>query len=295
MLIGQEIEWGPEGNALIKKYGSYAKAIKTKEWRQFIAKVNKSPTEYSGGGPLAGLATGGFNLSRMLGGDPTGQKGIAGLSTALPIETVAALGLGGLGLAGGGLGALGSALSSGAGAVGSALGSAGGAVGAGAGALAGGAGDLLGKAYNYVSGTGKGTADLLNPSNIGNLIDIGGTLTEANTKAQMAKGQQDVLDDAYDQLMAETGTEAPMLGSLREDISRKSTEAQKQQQKLTNMELAQQGVRGGQASTLTNRASGTLQQSMQSDLNKLAYEDYMNRYKTRTGALAAKAGLSGAK
>jgi hypothetical protein len=78
----------------------------------------------------------------------------------------------------------------------------------------------------------------------------------------------------------EANTQLAELGQLVDDISQQGAEAQRQNRRQVQAELAQQGVRGGQAAILANRATGELNRDLQRDINQTVY----NEAATRQGA-----------
>jgi hypothetical protein len=81
----------------------------------------------------------------------------------------------------------------------------------------------------------------------------------------------------------------PELTQLKSDIANQSTEAQNAQRGQVNLNLAQQGVRGGQAATLANRSSGELNKQLGYNVNQLAYDDATKRASEKAGYYAGKA------
>ena len=177
--------------------------------------------------------------------------------------------------------------------------------------------NLLGKATNvadifsnWASGSGK---NLLNFGGKG--LNYLGGLIGGNQETSVAKAYQDYLNgvagdmqnqlgaraDKYDnklqgqfnqaepQFQAEAYTQLPELGQLVEDIANQSAEAQRQNQRQINASLARQGVRGGQAAILANRATGELNRDLQRDINKTIYDEAANRQSARLDYYGKKA------
>ena len=111
-------------------------------------------------------------------------------------------------------------------------------------------------------------------------------------QAARAKGQE-LMSGAESQLMQETSSAPPELQKLMQDIANNATRAQADAAKQGNLALAQQGVRGGSAAILSQRAAGDLSQKMGQDANKLAYDDVVRRSSERTKYLGQK-GATGA-
>ena len=160
------------------------------------------------------------------------------------------------------------------------------------------------------SGTGKG---LLNVGgNLGNYVGglFGGKDNNAAAKAYQAyarkftnnmekalnaRGQQfeNKLLDNYrtgeSEYLNEANTQLPELQNLMNDIANQSTETQQGDLRRINAILAQQGVRGGQAAILANRAMGETSRDTLRDINKLAYDEAANRQNSRLNYYTNKA------
>ena len=100
---------------------------------------------------------------------------------------------------------------------------------------------------------------------------------------------QNQFNEAEPQYQEEAGTQLPELQQLVEDIANQSAEAQRQNQRQINASLAQQGVRGGQAAILANRATGELNRDLQRDINQTVYDEAANRQNSRLGYYSQKA------
>ena len=174
------------------------------------------------------------------------------------------------------------------------------------GKLAGGATNLM----NWAKGPG---ADLLNLGGKG--LGYLGSFLGGRADRNAAKAYQDYLNgitvdmanqltkraDKYDtklqnqfnsaepQYQLEANTQLPELTQLVDDIANQSAEAQRQNQRQINASLAQQGVRGGQASILANRATGELNRDLQRDINQVVYDEAANRQKSRLNYYGQKA------
>lgn len=92
---------------------------------------------------------------------------------------------------------------------------------------------------------------------------------------------QNQFNEAEPQFQTEANTQLPELTQLVEDIANQSAEAQRQNQRQINASLAQQGVRGGQAAILANRATGELNRNLQRDINQAVYNEAANRQTAR--------------
>lgn len=100
---------------------------------------------------------------------------------------------------------------------------------------------------------------------------------------------QDMFSQAEPDFIKETSTQLPELTQLVNDISNESAEAQRQNRRQIQTELAQQGVRGGQAAILGNRATGELNRDLQRDINKSVYDEALNRQNQRMNYYGQKA------
>lgn len=100
---------------------------------------------------------------------------------------------------------------------------------------------------------------------------------------------QNQFNEAEPQFQQESTTQLAELQPLIEDITNQSTEAQRQNQRQINASLAQQGVRGGQAAILANRATGELNRDLQRDINKTIYDEAANRQQSRLNYYGQKA------
>ena len=100
---------------------------------------------------------------------------------------------------------------------------------------------------------------------------------------------QDQFNQAEPQFQTEANTQLPELQQLITDIANQSAEAQRQNQRQINASLAQQGVRGGQASILANRATGELNRDLQRDINQTVYNEAANRQNARLNYYSQKA------
>ena len=100
---------------------------------------------------------------------------------------------------------------------------------------------------------------------------------------------QDQFNEAEPQYQQEAGTQLPELTQLVQDIANQSAEAQRQNQRQINASLAQQGVRGGQAAILANRATGELNRNLQRDINQTVYDEAANRQNSRLNYYSNKA------
>ena len=100
---------------------------------------------------------------------------------------------------------------------------------------------------------------------------------------------QDQFNTAEPQFQQEAGTQLPELQSLINDIANQNTETQRGDLRRINAILAQQGVRGGQAAILANRAMGETSRDTLRDINKLAYDEAANRQNARLNYYSNKA------
>lgn len=100
---------------------------------------------------------------------------------------------------------------------------------------------------------------------------------------------QALLYDAEPQYLKEANTQLGELEQLNKDIVAQSADAQRQNRRQIQAELAQQGVRGGQAAILANRATGELNRDLQRDINQNIYNEAINRQNSRLGYTQTKA------
>jgi hypothetical protein len=99
---------------------------------------------------------------------------------------------------------------------------------------------------------------------------------------QMQQGEQ--------QLIAQNTGETPMINEARNAITRGGTAAQTQAAGQTNLALAQQGVRGGQAAITSGEQAGKLSQGLMDQLNQLAYQDATRKGQNLSNYYGTKAG-----
>lgn len=92
---------------------------------------------------------------------------------------------------------------------------------------------------------------------------------------------QNQFNEAEPQYLQEAYTQLPELQNLIKDIAEQSTETQRGNLRQINANLAMQGVRGGQAAILANRALGQTTRDTQRDINNLVYNEALNRQNSR--------------
>ena len=100
---------------------------------------------------------------------------------------------------------------------------------------------------------------------------------------------QNQFNEAEPQFQEEANTQLPELQNLINDIATQNTETQRGDLRRINAILAQQGVRGGQAGILANRAMGETSRDTLRDINKLAYDEAANRQQSRLNYYSNKA------
>lgn len=100
---------------------------------------------------------------------------------------------------------------------------------------------------------------------------------------------QNQFNEAEPQFQEEANTQLPELQNLINDIATQNTETQRGDLRRINAILAQQGVRGGQAGILANRAMGETTRNTLRDINKLAYDEAANRQQSRLNYYSNKA------
>ena len=87
---------------------------------------------------------------------------------------------------------------------------------------------------------------------------------------------------------AEASTALPELGAVKEDVLSGQTEAMQKASGQIQANLAQQGVRGGQAATHLRRGIGEIATGAQRDITGLEYEDAAKRAAERRAYQASK-------
>lgn len=100
---------------------------------------------------------------------------------------------------------------------------------------------------------------------------------------------QNQFNEAEPQYQEEAYTQLPELQQLVTDIANQSAEAQRQNRRQINANLAMQGVRGGQAGILANRATGELNRDLQREINQRVYNEAANRQNSRLNYYGEKA------
>lgn len=117
-----------------------------------------------------------------------------------------------------------------------------------------------------------------------------GYLNKLDADRAQARGyMQDNFDTADKQFNQEANTPLPELGQMKNDITQQATDAQQENQKEFNAQLAMNGVRGGQAATLAGRQTGELNRELNWDVNKLGYDEASNRENARLNYTGQKA------
>lgn len=99
----------------------------------------------------------------------------------------------------------------------------------------------------------------------------------------------DNFNQGESEYLNEANTQLPELQGLINDIAQENTETQRGDLRRINAILAQQGVRGGQAAILANRAMGETSRDTLRDINQLAYNEAANRQKSRLNYYTNKA------
>jgi hypothetical protein len=102
--------------------------------------------------------------------------------------------------------------------------------------------------------------------------------------ARRAGLKQDFTKDyqeAEKQFLTEANTALPELVQAKQDIQEAATEQQQAANQAMQAQLAQQGVRGGQAATLLNRGTGQLGREALRDINTLGYQEAAGRQGAR--------------
>lgn len=137
---------------------------------------------------------------------------------------------------------------------------------------------------------------------IGAAESIGG-IFGALSGADVERRKADLASRAYQEMMARSREgekqflgqmEEPnkALGQYQQDVENLGNQQIGRQQNIINQQLGRANVKGGQAANLYGRQIGELQQAGMRDVNKLAYEDAMNRQNQKATYFANK-GQSG--
>ena len=121
---------------------------------------------------------------------------------------------------------------------------------------------------------GLGGQDILKTAYQQGIKNIGGMTTGAEKQLNTIEGQA-----------------APEVQQLQKDIANKATKSMQDTAAQTGANLQAQGVRGGQAATLQNRAVGEVGLQAQRDINQVAASDAQARQALLAGYQAQKAGL----
>lgn len=119
------------------------------------------------------------------------------------------------------------------------------------------------------------------------LVDYASRLAEQMKQELEARADkydtklQDQFNEAEPQFQYEANTALPELAKLQQDVIDENTEAQRANRRQIEATMARQGVRGGQAAILENRALGEQSRDVQRDINQLAYNEAANRQNAR--------------
>jgi hypothetical protein len=100
---------------------------------------------------------------------------------------------------------------------------------------------------------------------------------------------QDQFNQAEPQFEKEANTSLPEIEQMKQDAINEATDAQRLNRRQIEATMARQGVRGGQAAILENRALGEQNRDLQRDINQLAYNEAANRQQARLGYYSQKA------
>ncbi|MBO7735021.1 MAG: hypothetical protein J6S67_20835 [Methanobrevibacter sp.] len=182
---------------------------------------------------------------------------------------------------------------SGAGAAGSAAGGIGSALSnVNWGSVLGNLGNVLGKYGNMSSSANEDNdtkqAYQAYQTFLGSVYDKMANELEARAEKYDQK-LQDQFNIAEPQFQQEAYTQLPELQKLVEDVQNQNTETQRGDLRRINAILAQQGVRGGQAAILANRAQGETTRDTLRDINNLVYNEAANRQNARLNYYGDKA------
>lgn len=138
-----------------------------------------------------------------------------------------------------------------------------------------------------------------NAKNIGSAAGGIGSLLGVTSGSQLSKDAMKKAYKAYtggeQQFLNELAQSPKELEDLKESLTNQTNELLQGYAKQSAANMAQQGIRGGQASIAQKRATGEVAQSGLRDLTNLAYQNAMNRQQQRANYFSNKAqtGLAG--
>jgi hypothetical protein len=133
---------------------------------------------------------------------------------------------------------------------------------------------------------------MCDPATIGAAINIGapiaGDMLKGDSAQKMAEYKQNVMMKAYNEMLnrakegetsflAETAPDNPVTARMQDQIRGNAMEGQQDAANQMRANLAQKGVRGGQAATLLNRGTGDLARKGLQDVNQLGYQNLLTR------------------
>ena len=113
---------------------------------------------------------------------------------------------------------------------------------------------------------------------------------QANAYDKYRKKMQKLAQGTEEQFLQATGEKNPLQEGMMKDIQQQAARAQQQAAGQSAANLARSGVRGGQAATLMNRATGDVAQQFGQEQRQLAYQDYLRRQQAREQYYGNKAG-----
>lgn len=114
-------------------------------------------------------------------------------------------------------------------------------------------------------------------------------LEQMNAKRKEAKNYMEGNQQTGEkQFMTEANQALPEIGQVKQDIRQGATEQQQEARNQMMQQLAAQGVRGGQASTLLNRGTGQIARESLRDENTLGMQEALGRQQARLGYTAQK-------
>lgn len=125
--------------------------------------------------------------------------------------------------------------------------------------------DLDRKLQEMLFGTKQKTVDSAIAQGQGQMASAEGAFTEANSAPP------------------------PELTAYQDAIRQGATREQEQAQNTFKNQLSQQGVRGGQAATLLNRATGEFNQGLSKDVNQVALDAALERQRNKSNFYGNKA------
>lgn len=165
--------------------------------------------------------------------------------------------------------------------------------------------------FFYVLRDERGIAPLIGAALIGGGTSLLGGLASgiassnaANAALDQSKWAMNLRKKAYDEMLGRagatttagesalsglTGTQLPELAQMKQDVLNQNNQALNQGASQLQASLQQAGLRGGQAGTQLARGIGSMTQSANQDINKMIYDEALQRKQLQAAYEAAKA------